>query len=262
MEFGVGRLPNQEVAHPKFTRSSDDEIGIWYFSRVQMVVDHALIDRVRRDTASDDFADRLHHFLAAAVVESQCQDEPIVVPGEFDCIEYRLPKIWRETFQTSDVPELGALPVQLFGFSLDRVAENPHDPLNFVCGPAPVFGRKRPERQILDTDLTRGVGDPADILGASLVPGDAGQPLAGSPAAVTVHDDRNMARNGIARQFSNERGTLACFFGIARNRGGQVGLDLHHLVFFRLANFVRLVGEAPGQFVELMLTAPLIIFRK
>ena len=67
--------------------------------------------------------------LPATVVEGEGEDEPVVVLGQVDGIEDRLPEVGGEAVEAADVAELRALAVQLLGLALDHLAEDAHDAL-------------------------------------------------------------------------------------------------------------------------------------
>jgi hypothetical protein len=109
---------------------------------------------------------------------------------------------------TREVPAAGSVPrhvadhaqpdavlVQLRDLLLERAEKELHQDVHFVGGPAPVLAGEREQRQVLDAALDRRADDRPHGLDALAVPGHARQqPLLG-PAAVAVHDDRDVPRN-------------------------------------------------------------------
>src|SRR5439155_18685642 len=69
-----------------------------------------------------------------------------------------------------------------------------HQCENFVLGPLPILGREGVEGEVLDLQLAARFDAGADCVGAFLVAFDPCQATLGSPATVTIHDDRDVAR--------------------------------------------------------------------
>ena len=68
-----------------------------------------------------------------------------------------------------------------------------HDSGDLCLRALPVFRGKGVDRQVLDADVLAVGGDPAEGLRPRLMPRGARQPPLGGPAAIAVHNNRNMA---------------------------------------------------------------------
>ena len=75
---------------------------------------------------------------------------------------------------------------------LDVAAEEPHQADDLGGGPLPVLGREGEERQVADGEVRAALDDLAHALGPALVTGKPRQSAARGPAAVAVHDDRDV----------------------------------------------------------------------
>ena len=75
----------------------------------------------------------------------------------------------------------------------ERPGQERHQRAHFLGGPQPVLRRERVQRQSVDAELAGGAHDLADRVDAGLVSRDAGESAGGRPAAVSVHDDRDVA---------------------------------------------------------------------
>src|SRR5690606_14214472 len=113
-----------------------------------MALDQVLVDITRSHACCDDVADGAQELLPASVVEREGQHELVIVPCPRDCVLDRLPQFRRQRAEIADMAKLGALPVQLVGFGLDRAAEDVKDPLDLLLWPPPVLCRKCPECEI------------------------------------------------------------------------------------------------------------------
>ena len=69
-----------------------------------------------------------------------------------------------------------------------------HDSGDLCLRALPVFRGKGVDRQVLDADVLAVGGDPAEGLRPRLMSRGAWQPPLGGPAAIAVHNNRNMAR--------------------------------------------------------------------
>jgi hypothetical protein len=153
---------------------TDDQVGIGEIMRKEVGRDALLGHVFGGDAAGDDVANGGDKLLPAAVVERQCQHQPVVVPGARDRLAHRLGEIRPQALETADMAELGTLAVELVRLTLDHLAQYPHDSFDFLGRAAPVVGREGPEREIPNPQFYRGVGDAPNIVGAPLVPRDAG----------------------------------------------------------------------------------------
>ena len=72
MQFGIGQLPEQEIAEPLLTTGADQQIWIGLARGVQLGREGALINSLRVQfptlNLKSQSAGRLHQLLAAAVV--------------------------------------------------------------------------------------------------------------------------------------------------------------------------------------------------
>ncbi len=76
---------------------------------------------------------------------------------------------------------------------LQKIAlEQRHDRRDLRLRALPVLGRERVDRQVVDAEVLAVRRDPSERLSSGLVPGGARQTAILRPAAVAVHDDRDM----------------------------------------------------------------------
>ena len=75
-----------------------------------------------------------------------------------------------------------------------------HQEVDLRLRPLPVLARQAVERELLDLEPGTLFGGAADRVDAAAMPGDARQILPRGPAAVAVHDDRDVPRPPFERE--------------------------------------------------------------
>ena len=84
--------------------------------------------------------------------------------------------------------------MQSVDFMLEIEPEQPHKVRNFARGSPPVLGGEGIDGQTGYPKFTAGVHDDAQCFRTLLVTSGAGQSLGFGPAAVAVHDNRDVTR--------------------------------------------------------------------
>jgi hypothetical protein len=84
--------------------------------------------------------------------------------------------------------------VQLIDLAVQRLDEQPHQRADFLAGAAPVLAAEGEQGQGFDTPFHALTDAHPHRLDASLVAGLAWQAARLSPAAVAIHDDRDVTR--------------------------------------------------------------------
>ncbi len=110
--------------------------------------------------------------------------------------------------------------------ALDRLHEQPHQPLDLLGRALPVLDRERVERQVPDAHLDGGLGDDAHADDALVVAEDAVLPALLRPPPVAVHDDGDVAgdRPGGAQFGDVGRDVIGRHsLGSGRADGGGIG---------------------------------------
>src|SRR5436190_13856325 len=97
-----------------------------------------------------------------------------------------------ETGTRADEPYTDIMPVQLLYIGPAIAAEQSHEMAHLRFRTAPVLGRECVERKILQAELARCAHHLADGGNAFDMPRFARQEPVLGPAAVAIHDDRNM----------------------------------------------------------------------
>src|SRR5581483_7423106 len=95
----------------------------------------------------------------------------------------------------ADHAHANAVAVERGEVAADEEAEQPEDEIDLRRRTRPVLGGKAEQRQVADAEVERGAHRPAHRLDAAAMALAPRQAARRRPAAVAVHDDRNVARN-------------------------------------------------------------------
>ena len=197
----VGGLPQQEVGRADLARRTDDEVGIGHMRGVQVGGDGILGDILRCQLSVfhplRDGADGVFDLVTATVVDAQrgccrVRTKPI---GNLVHLRDLRADILRQNSQVAQHAHSYAALEHGFRRFLQIGAEQVHQRIDFILRTLPVFGRKCIDREILHANVLAVGGNGAERLRADLVTGLARQTAFLGPAAVAVHDYRNMTRH-------------------------------------------------------------------
>ena len=167
------------------------------------------------EPAGGDLAgDRAHgvgELGAAAVVDAHGQREHVVVPGQLlgdlELLDHRPPQPRRPARPAHLHAEL----VHLVAAAPDHVAVEAHEEPDLVRRAGPVLGRERVGRDRLHADLDGALDHVEERASRPASwPLVRGQPALLGPAAVAVHDDRDVPRHQVLRAASGGRAPDGC----------------------------------------------------
>jgi len=148
-------------------------------------------------------AGRLEDIPAPAVIGGNRQRQPFIAcrfgfRAANEVLNARI-----ELRQVAHDAQADAVGVQLADLALERGHEMPHEERHFFHGPAPVFGAEREKRQIFDARARARLDGRTHRIDAARMARYARQTSLRRPAAVAVHDDRDVARNGCDIGYAN-----------------------------------------------------------
>ena len=144
-----------------------------------------------------DLAHRVDQLGPAAVVEREREREPAVARGQrLGLLDAAQHPARHPPGAPADEPHPHALAVQLVAARDEQPLVEVHQEAHLVERPAPVLGRERVHRQPLEPDLERALDRVEQRLFARRVAVGALQAPALRPAAVAVHDDRDVLGSG------------------------------------------------------------------
>jgi len=120
--------------------------------------------------------------------------DPAIVVCQRLGIDDQRDDIGREPITVADDTQPDIVAVQLGDLAAQVMPQQSHEVIDLRERPLPVFRREAEQRQIRDAELGgRGQRTP-HRLGAAAVTGNARQAASLRPAAVAIHDDRDVAR--------------------------------------------------------------------
>src|SRR5215213_3071799 len=202
-ELRVGRLPEQEVAGAVLTRAAHEQVDVRHVRLVEEAGDRRLVDLVGVQPAGRDLTPDgrggVGDLGPAAVVHAHGQGEDVVVAGELlsdlELLDDAAPEPRTATCPADADPEL----VHLVAAPPDHVAVEAHEEPDLVGAAPPVLRGEGVRADSRDAQLD-GALDAVEERGLPrLVAGRARQPALLGPAAVAVHDDRDVAGHLVGR---------------------------------------------------------------
>ena len=195
-KFSIGNLPEQKIAHAHLAARADQQVRVGNVPRPKMLRNDLLGDvgglELPLLCLFSNAPDCIHDFNAAAVAQRHDERKTAVFGKGCDGFFEMFLHIFRQPMNLSDNFQPDVVFVQLRRFGFEIVDEIFHQRVHFVLGAIPVFRRERVKREILDAEFTGGTDDGAGGFGALPVAFDAWQTALLRPAAIAVHDDRNV----------------------------------------------------------------------
>jgi hypothetical protein len=208
-DFSVGDLPKKEVADAHFAAGANEEIGIGKIGGVEMSREIFLGDEFWRLVAvaiarGQDGVHSIDNFGAATVVEGDVQHHAGVLGeglGGFASIALNG---FREFVGAAEEAHADIISLKQRHLLADIFAQELHEEFDFGFGAAPIFDRESVKGERFDVQTRGGFDGHAGGLRASAVSRDTGKMAFLSPAAVAVHDDRDVARKAGEIEFFEE----------------------------------------------------------
>ena len=130
--------------------------------------------------------------IPAAVIQRDRQLDTVIVSGFGLQPVHQVDQFTVQLHPVADEPDARIAFIQFAGFLGDIEPEEAHQPGHLDLGPFPVLGRKGENRQVLDPDILAGLDHFADAFRAGMVTEKPRPPAGLRPAAIAVHDDRDM----------------------------------------------------------------------
>src|SRR5690554_1580865 len=198
VELRVRELPQHEVADTLLAGCADQQIGIRHAGRVELARQLRLRDVVRRELAVLDARGQslrgAHDLRTAAVTDHQVQLQSITVRGQaLDLCHSRARAGWQPVGLTEHA-YAHALRLQLRTLFHEIALQQPHERGDLACRPIPVLLRERIEREHAYAGLDGALDGLAHRAHARRMTPKARQAASARPAAVAIHDDRNVNR--------------------------------------------------------------------
>src|SRR5216684_1646883 len=134
-EFGVGRLPQQEIADPLLAAGANDEVGIRHEGRQQMLADRHLVDRFGIELAIGERDGELQSGILAR--------QRLAVFDQRD-------DVWRQTRALTDDAQAHTVAMNLGDLAAQVMAQQSHQPVDLGGRSPPVLRGEAEKGQIGD----------------------------------------------------------------------------------------------------------------
>ena len=200
INFGIGKLPQQEIAQPHFAAGANHQVGIRQVPRVQVLRHRVLVNVQMIQTAVarrgiHDGPKCVHQFGARAVIQRQGQHHAGIARGRIPRPSHLFLHRRRKLVLASNVFQPDVVLVEGRNFRLQIAAQQAHQEIDFAAGTLlPVLFRKRVQGQPGNPDARSGLDRRAHGCDSGAVSGHARQVAAFRPATVAVHDDGDVFR--------------------------------------------------------------------
>src|SRR5438094_552262 len=195
-QLGVGDLPQEKVRHAHLAARPDQEVGVRHVGGVESLLDLLFPDVLGPELSGlhlpRERAAGVDELIAPAVVERHHEGEARVVARRLDHVVDPPAHLERHAVRTPEHAETHVALHELRQLRADRPLEQAQEGRHLVLRPTPVLGRERVQRQVAQAERVRGADDRARRLHALPVAGDARQAPPRRPAAIAIHDDRDM----------------------------------------------------------------------
>ena len=195
-KFGVGDLPEEEVAQAHFATGANEQIGVGQVAGVEVLGDDLFGDFGGVDVAlldlGGDGADAFDDLDACAVAEGEDEGQTgVFFEGGAGFGELFLDEFGQAIDLADDI-EADIAAVEFADFVLQKPGEIFHQGVHFVLGAVPILDGERVKGQVFYPQFAASADDGTDGFDAVAVAFDARQVAGLGPTAVAIHDDGNV----------------------------------------------------------------------
>src|SRR6185437_3776556 len=199
VQFGVGNLPQQEVADATFAAGTDEQVRRRQLVQAQPLAQPRFVDLVRAQLTAGHggggLPAGLHDVPAAAIAHRHVHVQRLVAGGLRHRHVHALAQGLVEGGQVADEAQAHAMAVQFVHFLVQRAQEQSHQRADLVLRPLPVFAGEGKQGQYLHTLAQTGFDHLAHRLAAGIVAETARAMAGPGPAPVAVHHDGDVPGN-------------------------------------------------------------------
>src|SRR5512139_832872 len=192
IQFGVGQLPQQEIADALLAAGADEEVGFGHVGQTELLGQRGFAHRTGRHTGQDQFLHRLHDVPAATVIGGHGKGEARVVARQRLGIADQGLDALGKTRQFTNDPEANVVFVEPRNLVFQRAHEQFHQQADFFLRAPPVFGTEREYREMGHPTLGAGADHSAQRLNPLAMPRHTRHQPVFCPAPIAVHDDRDV----------------------------------------------------------------------
>jgi len=159
-----------------------------------VIADRGLVDRLGGPAARDEPAHGIDELRPAGVVERDVQQELIAAGRLREGLADGSSRVVRQLVEAAEEADPDALLLELGRLAPDRLLEEGEQAADLVVRAGPVLAAEGIHGDDRDAPPDRVAEEGPDRLDAGGMAFDLGQPALASPAAIAVHDDRDVAR--------------------------------------------------------------------
>src|SRR5258707_8402912 len=193
IQFGIRKLPKQEIADALLAAGANEQIGFWRVVEREVRSELLLGEPLGRQRgAAHQLQQGLHQIPAAAVVGCNRERESRIARGELLGAVRELDHARPEGCDVTDYLQAHLVLVQPLGFLLQGGHEQLLEGRNLFGGSAPVLRAEGEQGEVFDAPVGARTRDLTHRLDPLLVTGDAREIALFGPAPVAIHDDGDM----------------------------------------------------------------------
>ena len=228
VQLAVGKLPQEKIGDPEFTRCANHQVGIWHLDVVEMAADRLLGDLVRVHSGAGNGTNRVDNLGSSSIVERDRESEFSVAFGEFGGLVHPLDQPLGHTpISAADKTDPHSSLVKFVAAAKKNLLIEIDQELDFVAGPSPILGRERIDRQPLHSRFQTTVDDiEQGILTGTMALG-TGQTASLGPAPIAIHHARDVGRDPIGVEIVELHEVETTL--LSHDRRGWRPHSLHHL---------------------------------
>src|SRR5437762_6551008 len=197
-DLAVGDLPEEEVRHPHLSGSADQEVRIRQTRGREAGAERLLVDLLRGQPSRGDVvrerAAGVHDLGPPAVVERDVERHPPAGGGAGEPAGQLLLDRTVELVHAPDHAEPDVVLEQVRELLVQILLQERHQRHDLEARPLPVLDREGVKGQCVELQTGAALDDLAHRRDARAVPLDARKAALPRPAAVAVHDDRDVPR--------------------------------------------------------------------
>ena len=196
-EFGVGGLPDKEIAPAHLAGGADHEVRLGVLGVVEVLGDSVFRDRFGGDAFGDHRFDGVDDFGSTAVVHRQGKRDAGVVLGEVDSVLERLLEGFGHFVGSAGNLDFHVFFVHSLKLVAGGLLDEPHEALDFVIGATPVFDGESVDREVADTKVAGDFDRVLEGFVSGPVAEESPKSASVRPPSVAIHDDGYMFRQSI-----------------------------------------------------------------
>src|SRR5262249_3229110 len=191
------QLPQKEIRKTQLAAGADEEVGVGEPSRIEIGAEtlgrHLCQCNCPACHVLRDAARCASNLVAGAVVEGDGEIERGIVLGKIDGVVDQPENIGLEPGARSNHADLHPVLMQIGEVASDEAAQQAKQVVDLLFRTCPVLRRKAEQSEMSDAKLDASLDRAPDALDALAMTFGARQPTLCGPAAIAVHDDRDMA---------------------------------------------------------------------